>query len=341
MVGLGDELVTGLPCRRRESDVAMRRVAVLGIAFLLTVPLCAQVSPGPVSPQSRAGRQPQRSAPRRARALWVWGSSLLEKPEELESLLAFTARKQIRTIFLSAATKRLQQEPEVYRRALRRAHARGFQVQALNGEPEWIFPDRRSGAVAFLEALQQYNRESRPAERFDAIHLDVEPQSLPQWGTGGREELSGLYLAFVDWSRKRARSLALPLAVDVPISFKRIAVGGRPLYRAVLDRVDQMAVMAYKDTPEKVLEGSRADVEYGAATGKKVWVGLSADPAHLPSGSPGGSAESDLERIALAVEGAFRHRRSFLGVAIHDYNLYRRLPPLPQAQSSHLSRQEN
>ncbi|MGH9651320.1 MAG: hypothetical protein ACRD3I_12725, partial [Terriglobales bacterium] len=125
---------------------------------------------------------------------------MLEDPEELESLLAFTARKRIRTIFLSASTKRLQQAPEVYRRALRRAHAQGLTVQALNGEPEWTFPDRRSGAVAFLEALQQYNHESRPAERFDAIHLDVEPDSLPQWRTSKGEELAGHYVAFVDWS---------------------------------------------------------------------------------------------------------------------------------------------
>ena len=265
---------------------------------------------------------------------------MLEDPGELKSLLAFTARKRIRTIFLSAATKRLLGEPEVYRRALRRAHAKGFAVQALNGAPEWIFPDRRSRAVAFLEALHQYNRESRPAERFDAIHLDVEPQSLPQWGTGEQEELAGLYVGFVEWSRERARALALPLAVDVPVSFKRIAVGATPLYQAVLDRVDQMAVMAYKDTAERVLEASRADVEYGAATGKKVWVGLSANPEHLASGSPGGPAESDLERIAVAVEGAFHQRRSFIGVAIHDYNLYRHLSARPK-QRSHLQKQEN
>ena len=265
---------------------------------------------------------------------------MLEDSGELDSLLAFTAKKRIRTIFLSAATKRLLREPEVYRRALRRAHAKGFAVQALNGAPEWIFPDRRSRAVAFLEALGQYNRESRPAERFDAIHLDVEPDSLPKWETGEREELAGHYVDFVDWSRDRARTLALPLVVDVPVSFKRIAVGATPLYQAVLDRVDQMAVMAYEDTAKKVLEASRADVEYGAATGKKVWVGLSANPAHLSSNSPGGPAEPDLEGIAVAVEHAFRQRRSFLGVAIHDYKRYRHLSALP-TQRSRLPKREN
>jgi hypothetical protein len=250
---------------------------------------------------------------------------LLEDREQLEALLVFAARKRIRTIFLSATTKRLEREPELYRRVLRRAHAQGLAVQALNGEPEWTLTDSRAGAVAFLEALRQYDQESRPAERFDAIHLDVEPQSLPQWGTAEGGTLAGQYVDFVDWSRGRARTLGLPLVVDVPVSFKRIAVGSTTLHRAVLDRVDQMVVMAYKDTAEEVLEASQAEVEYAEATGKKVWVGVSADPAHLPLGSPGGPAESDLEKIAASVEEAFRQRRSFLGVAIHDYAQYRRL----------------
>lgn len=265
--------------------------------------------------------------PRPVRALWVWKPESFASSGELESLLAFAGKKRIGTLFLSAGTNLLQREPQLYRHLLSRAHAQGITVHALHGEPEWLSPDRRSGAVAFLEALRQYDRGSRPEERFDAIHLDVEPQSLPEWKAGKHGALAAQYLEFLDWIRHQAQPLALPLAVDVPVSFNRIAVGGRPLIAAILDRTDQMAVMAYKDSAGKVMEASREGMGWADAAGKKVWVGVSADPAHLPANSPGGPAESDLEAIAASVEAAFQGHSCFLGVAVHDYARYRRLVP--------------
>ncbi|HEV2021708.1 MAG TPA: hypothetical protein VGQ94_04205 [Terriglobales bacterium] len=292
----------------------MRRFVLLMIAITLAPSVCAQIASS-------------RSALRPARALWVWKPALFEDPGELEALLAFTAKKRTSTIFFSAATQRLQHEPELYRRLIRRAHAQGITVQALNGEPDWLFPDRRSGAVAFLEAVRHYDGESRPTERFDAIHLDVEPQSLPEWKAVRHEDLAARYLAFVDWIRDQARPLALPLVVDVPVSFNRITAGPRSMSEAVLDRADQIVVMTYKDTAQKVVDANRAKMESADAAGKKLWIGISADPSHLPANSASGPAESDLEAIAASVEAAFQRHPSFLGVAIHDYARYRRLVP--------------
>jgi hypothetical protein len=291
----------------------MRRFVLLMIAITLAPSVCAQTA------SSRSALPP-------ARALWVWKPALFEDPGELEALLAFAVQKRISTIFFSAATQRLQHEPELYRRLIRRAHAQGVTVQALSGEPDWLFPDRRSGARAFLEALREYDRGSHPEERFDAVHLDVEPQSLPEWKAGRHADLAARYLAFVDWIRDQARPLALPLVVDIPVSFNRIAAGPRSMSEAVLDRADQIVVMTYKDTAQKVVDASRVEIESADSAGKKVWIGISADPAHLPTGS-GAPAESDLEAIAAPVEATFGQHPGFLGLAIHDYARYRRLVP--------------
>ena len=289
--------------------------------LFLAVALCAQLYAGSPRPQGESGSKA--SPP--ARALWVWKPEFLKNPSELDSLLAFAARRRIGAIFLSAHTDWLLRQPQLYRRLLRRSHAQGISVQALAGEPEWLLPDHRAGAAAFLEALGEYDRRSRPQERFDALHLDVEPQSLPQWKAGERNAVAARYLEFLDWVLRQAQPQALPLAVDVPVSFNQLAVGSTPLIAGIFDRADQVVVMAYKDTPEKVMEASREEMGSADAAGKKLWVGISADPAHLPSRSPGGPAESDLEAIAAPVEAAFGRHPAFLGLAIHDYARYRRL----------------
>jgi hypothetical protein len=294
----------------------MRRLALA----LLMVPVT-------LAPSLWAQTSSPRPALPPARALWVWKPASFASSGELESLLAFAGKKRIGTLFLSAGTDLLRRQPQLYRRLLRRAHAQGITVHALHGEPEWLSPDHRAGAVAFLEALRQYARASRPEERFDAIHLDVEPQSLPEWKAGEHDALAAQYIQFLDWFRDQARPLALPLAVDVPVSFNRIAVDGRPLIAAILARADQMTVMAYKDSAGKVMEASREGLGSADAAGKKLWVGISADPAHLPANSHGGPAESDLEAIAAPVEATFGQHSCFLGVAIHDYARYRRLAP--------------
>jgi hypothetical protein len=307
---------------RRDRRPRTRGLAATACLLALAGLLAACSAEVPRSQAQDPGAERSAAPPR---ALWVWKLELLKSPDRFDSLLAFAGQKRVGTLFLSTHTDWLLRQPQLYRRLLSRAHAQGIRVQALAGEPEWLLPDHRSGAMAFLEAVREYNRQSRPEERFDALHLDVEPESLPQWKAGERNAMGARYLEFLDWVGRQVQPDPLPLAVDVPVSFNRLKVGSIPLIAAIFDRADQIAVMAYQNTPEKVMEASRVEMGFGDAAGKKVWVGISADPGHLAGGLSGGPAESGLEAIAAPVEATFSRNPSFLGLAIHDYARYRRL----------------
>ena len=264
---------------------------------------------------------------RLGRALWVWRPTFIEKAEETQHFLDFVQARNIKTIFLFASIKRLPNDPETFRTFLRLAHSRGLGVHALNGEPSWIFPDQRLNAAAFIEAVLRYNAESPAEAQFDAIHLDVEPHALREWKAGKQKEIIPHYLKFLKWSRDQARQGRIPLALDIPIGFNQITFGSSHLTAAVLNLVDEVSVMAYRNRPEDVIKVARPSVEQAAIKGKKVWIGISADPAQLRGVGPEQPAEADLEKLVLQVEAAFLGNQTLLGIAIHDYDRYRRLTP--------------
>ncbi|HXE89739.1 MAG TPA: hypothetical protein VNK82_02120 [Terriglobales bacterium] len=269
-----------------------------------------------------------RLAPKGRRALWIWNPTFLENGDDFGELLKFTRKRRVQTLFLYASTRRLEAKPEVYRKFLERAHRANLVVHALNGSPEWTLREERSEPRAFLNAVFTFNRASRAAERFDAVHLDVEPQSLRRWTSPGSEDirrnLAEQYLDLLKWARRKTSDEGLRLAVDIPVVFATIQLESRPLLAEVMEQVDEVAVMAYLDNTAEVLAGSRVPMEHATRMGKGVWVGLSADPEHLPRAKPGKKLEPALEKLAREVERSLAGRTAFRGVAIHDYDHYRR-----------------
>jgi hypothetical protein len=271
-----------------------------------------------------ASWRPQ-AVPHRGRAIWIWETAFLEDSAQSDEVLTFARRQGARTLFLYAPVWRLEQQPEVVRCFLAEAHRRKFTVHALQGEPNWIFPEQRAGAQEFVESLARFHQD-RPAHvRFDALHFDVEPQSLAQWHGENIPGLSGHYLDFLHWSRARARELNLRLAIDIPPWYRDIAWENGTLLDAALEYADDVALMAYMDESWRIVIDSLPAVSLAERSGKGVWVGLSADPLHLPRRPRGRLLRRELEKMRGRVEQAFPERRSFRGVAIHDYVLYQRL----------------
>ncbi|RMF86860.1 MAG: hypothetical protein D6736_14120, partial [Nitrospinota bacterium] len=265
------------------------------------------------------------------RALWVWHPAFLQEPQERTFFLDFAAARGIRTVFLFTSTRQLQENPLPFRLFLRLAHQRGLTVHALNGGPTWIFPYQYPKAFAFLRAVHRFHQESPPSSRFDAIHLDIEPYTLAEWKSGQQDELIRYYLAFLRQIRLRVPA-GLPLVLDLPAWFDRIAVGRSTLFATVLSLADQVVLMAYQSRAEKVIAVSQPELEWAEQKGKGIWIGLSADPSHLSSATLPG--EKRLETLIEVVKGKFAEKKSFRGVAIHDYERYQRLilhPSSPQS----------
>lgn len=114
-----------------------------------------------------------------------------------------------------------------------RAHAAGRSVELLLSENTWIDPMNYPALVALVEErlLDLHAAHPDPAERFDAVHLDIEPQGLPAWSTWTHaEKRSALYDLAATFAVVRATLDAggasdVPVHVDLPVWFDNLPPG--------------------------------------------------------------------------------------------------------------------
>lgn len=117
-------------------------------------------------------------------AVWVWSKGDL--PGAIESVTLFKRnclRRNVRQVFLSISKQSLTEEP--FRRWLpyvvKELHAAGIRVSALISEYTWIDPDKRPVLIQHVRDILEWQNSFANRERLDGIHLDLEPQALPEW----------------------------------------------------------------------------------------------------------------------------------------------------------------
>jgi hypothetical protein len=114
-------------------------------------------------------------------------------------------------------------------------HASGIQTQSLMSENTWIQPANRPTLLSHITTrLIGFNTAPgrTVAERFDALHLDIEPQALPEWSgltpTQKRSYLLLLRDTFAD-VRSHLASLGqptFPVYADLPVWFDNLPIAG-------------------------------------------------------------------------------------------------------------------
>ena len=157
-------------------------------------------------------------------------------------------------------------------------HAAGIESHVLLGEPDDI-SSREWAALEekILDRLIDFNAgRSDPLERFDGLHLDIEPQALSEWSSldeAGKYAYLGLLeetYEFVEGVMDFAGS-TLPVRADLAVWFDKLppALGGTGSvgWPAVSDRddwfgnldVDGVSMMAYERDDLLDIEGDVAD----------------------------------------------------------------------------------
>ncbi len=287
-----------------------------------------------------ATAQAQAPAPR---AIWTWEAesyAMLERPAALDEALRFFGEKKIDTIYLYADAYRgrnlLADQPQLYRRAIRRMHASGQRAYALLGSgylhtERYVLPAHHAEAVAMLERVLDYNKTAAPEERFDGVNLDIEPHILDEWGSRKMELLAG----FLDMSRAlmraKARSgQAIEIGPAIPFWLDGIELewqGKRkPVSEHVQDLYDYVALMDYRDHADGgdgLIAHASDELRYGESIGRRVLIGVETAPNEIRKVSFHHLDEQAMERELNKTAAGVNKMRSFGGFVIHHYQAYR------------------
>ncbi len=157
------------------------------------VSICCSVLLGafPISAFAAAASAP-------VHGLWVWKSpTVLAAPRAAEALEDFCKSQGINEVYVSVSSRSAASEEKQLAHLISLLHRSDIRVEALLSSTDADEPGKhRETLLDHVREIVRFNQE-HPTDRFDGIHLDVEPQQRPEnKGTGNLGFLPGLADAF-------------------------------------------------------------------------------------------------------------------------------------------------
>jgi hypothetical protein len=208
-----------------------RRIVLAGVFCLVIVGGCARATPA----------QPDTSL---THGLWVWKSpTVLEAPRGAEALRDFCTSQGINEVYVSISANSEAAEENALAQAIGLLHRANIRVEALLSSTEADEPGKhRETLLNHVQGIVQFNEKHR-GDRFDGIHLDVEPQQRPEnKGVGNLRFLPGLSDAF-----REVVAVAEPAGLTVNADIQNKLLKGDANQREMLlSAVPRVTLMMYE-----------------------------------------------------------------------------------------------
>lgn len=254
--------------------------------------------------------------------LWVWKTpSVLAAPGSEEALRDFCQAEGINEVYVSIPSREFTALTARLPAIIDRLHDAHIRVEALLDSIDADLPGKpREKLLGQVREIVRFNAE-HPANRFDGIHLDIEPHQRPEnKGPGNLRCLPGLVEAF-----RAVRALAEPAGMttnaDLPNKFLK---GDAEQRKALLTSVQRVTLMLYelnsptdgKTTAQKIerlrtLSNHYLELAYASLSGPglaKMSIALRA-PDYLEL----------LPEMLHTLDPAHRDQPHYLGWAWHCY----------------------
>ncbi|HHT9120392.1 MAG TPA: hypothetical protein ACFYD3_07605 [Candidatus Hypogeohydataceae bacterium YC41] len=251
------------------------------------------------------------------RAVWVWGAKELVIDAQVgDYFISFCKAKCITRAFLSldrTLLSTLPPEPALIS-FVTKCHLNGIIVSTLFGEAKWVYPQYRQNMLDRIQSVLTYNSNNSTEARFDGIHLDIEPHTLPEWDTNKVVLLGLLADTYAAANQAMSSQPGLQLEVDVPVFYDKVDIS---TFTRIVDTVDVLTVMAYaRKTVNSVVNAVSVEIATANDEHKSVIVGFNAKDF---------LKEAELETLIVGVGNRLSSNPSFSGFSIHDFDDYKML----------------
>lgn len=288
------------------------------------------------------------------RGMWIYKTGAIAlSTEASDQLFDFCEKRHITDLFWQVHfTKLLEgarvlESMDVTRAFLKRAHARSLRIHALFGDPSHTLKAKHAIVFASADGIIAFNRAGPADARFDGIHLDIEPHGLPQWKKADLVQKCDLLSQFVEVNHKaatrvRTADAKLVYGADIVFWLDKTHADGKAAYpvtfqgvtkdaaKHLLDVVDHVAIMSYRDTAEGqngIVPLVAKTIAY-ADTGKaKVFVGVKMADIGPKMESFYGQNESQMMKALQPVDETYRSHPGYAGLAFFMYEAFKTMPP--------------
>lgn len=263
-------------------------------------------------------------------AVWLWDDRVLADHRELDKFLETSRKWMLGAVFLSLKNEERTRwmdaqrgNPQRLKDFVSRCHNLGMRVEFLLSDNEWVFTENRAGFESTLKEFQAFQASANDWERFDGLHLDIEPHSLSAWKSDGpmQQALIRNYLELLQLTKLTQ----LPVTADIPTWYRFIEFDNTNLTQKILEKVDAICLMNYRTELANFVEEAQANFQIAEPMKKKVLVGVSAERL-LPPTQGFHSWPLLADQLHRSVN-SFRREPSFVGFAVQGYRDFEELLP--------------
>lgn len=184
-------------------------------------------------------------------AVYVWDASPFLAPETRMSSLSDLRSKGFDHFLISFTAEQIDKFDSYYgmmelKDLLSATERMGIRADLLLGEPTWLYPEERKDLIRIVEKMKKF--------RFKGIHLDIEPDSLPN-SENRRQEL----LEYLKETVKEVK-LASDMKLSLSVHPRYLEGGPDALSSESLAGLDleYISVMIYTTDLEKAVRRMRA-----------------------------------------------------------------------------------
>jgi len=240
----------------------------------------------------------------------------------VESLRDFCQAEGINEVYVSLSERNQMMAPDSMSHMLDVLHHTNIRVEALlsseNADEGGAHLDK---LLERVRTIVQFDRE-HPRERFDGIHLDLEPQQRPEnKGPGNLRFLPGLVEAY-----RAVRNLAEPAGLTVNADIQnKLLKGSLEERRMLLSALPRLTLMMYEVSSPNDGDSPGGKSQKAQAASKKfldmAYQGLSgAHLARMAIALRTPDYEQLLPQVLKAVDEANEANPHYLGWVRHSYN---------------------
>lgn len=250
-----------------------------------------------------------------SKSLWVWRTPLAESA----AVLDLVGKYRFQRVYYSippADRSWLFADSRKEARAIQAFRDAGVAFHAVSGDPGWCrHGDRLPRAV---EQILEFQSSSR---LLDGLCLDIEPHTLPEWKTGERESIVQGYLDVLSNISLASRTSGFTLTTALIPAYATIpspCLTGQSVLEEAVDLVDEVVMMAYRNSPETALRVANKSLDQLEASGRPWWFGVSTYRQAREGVSYAGSS---FEQFSAAMAEIDSHLggHGYRGIAVNDY----------------------
>jgi len=176
--------------------------------------------------------------------LWVWkGPTVTEEPGRAVALRDFCSSHGINEVYISVTAEGTPQLRMEFAQLVVLLHRANVRVEALLSSQNADEPGaHRAKLLERVQAVLQFNQQHDREDRFDGIHLDIEPQQRAE----NKGDDNFRFLADLVDTYRAVRALAersgLTVNADIPRKLLQASVDQR---RMVLSSLPRLTLMLY------------------------------------------------------------------------------------------------